>query len=481
MKEFIISLRGQNEMVKVLSLLRAAAQARPKNVTLAKLVNSVENSPDALWNAEHANNEILDSTEDMEQISKSSSLAAEPAGYSSRPLLTQRVAKAFSTLPVFARQGSHRPLWFGGLVAVFGLTTVCIFYTLFRYAGPVVAPSVPTIAPLLIDGVSKSIVRHIAFTDKYIWLTVKDELGIQGPTVGLLQLDLKTGVRCFYRRLLDGSRCQNNVLIDKNTDSVAAIWADDEEIYAGINQKGVVRGLVGTLGNTIFSELFSLPDVQVMSMHKDKRDTLWVGTTDGLYRAKDGTVKHYASIDQFCQLPASVNHAIAVRDIAEDSDGIWLATNVGAIYLTNGGDAGFCYQEDAVVQCQSGGSLIENDTWSVHVGSDDSVWIGTLNGRVSHLERANQQELSFNNCWLTEKLPDAEQQSVSNRVHALQTAHDGNLWAATVDGLFFRSADEQKWSYYRTSESLMALDVECLLEVCAYGTSRGLYMTRTTR
>lgn len=375
----------------------------------------------------------------------------------------------------FGRQFTKRHLQLLVLVAMFGLVLAGIQFISDgnRELSVARTPSV-TVTPLLKD-VSESKIRHISLGDQYIWLTVKKELGL-GPTVGLGRLNRQTGGWCLYQHLSTTVGCRDESLPEEDVDSIGAIWADQQEIYVGINLVGIMHGIVDTQAQTTFSSLFSLPEVQVMSMHKDKDDSLWVGTTNGIFQYKDGDVRDHQTILEICKGSTSVDR-IEIRDISEAADGLWFATSIGVIRWSNNEAERICYQQDAIVQCQIGDSLAHNNIWSVTIASDQSVWVGTYDGRISHLKPTKNPSLPIKDCWQTEQLPDSPSLYSPNRVSAIEFADDETIWVATLKGLFFRSADEKVWKFYPLDDNPMIFDVECLKDECTYGTSRGLFVS----
>ena len=430
---------------RVVDLLQRAATARPNNGTFAELAIAVDKSQNGARLAEAVIPEL------------------------------HTVNGGSGDGPVENRSLSSRRTWVIGLVGVLAIAAAGIAFALLR-PDPVDGQSVPAIKLQPLSEVAGGFIRHVAFTEQYLWLTVKKDFGKDGETVGLLQWDSETGSKCLYRHLLGTSHCQAGAVAEDDADFIGAIWADETEIYAGINLKGVVRGLVDAPGNVQFSDVFALPQVQVMSLHKDQRGYLWAGTNQGVYRSKDSLTERLTA-RELCQPSAQVNDDLDVRDIAEDAAGIWLATDAGAIFLAHSGVGSFCHQEDAAPRCQVGGPVFNDNIWSVEVDSNNTVWVGTADGWVGHLERASSPDATDERCWQSGWLPRAPELQSFNQVWALEEARDGTLWAAAKHGIFMRRADGAEWKPYPIDNPNEAFDVECLFGECAYGSWDGLYMT----
>jgi len=145
--------------------------------------------------------------------------------------------------------------------------------------------------------------------------------------------------------------------------------------------------------------------LEVQALYIDRQDSLWVGTTGGLYRIRGTEVDHYES--------ANGLSGDWVKKIFEDREGnVWVATSRGIDMFRDLRVKSFSKRE----------GLIEGEVESVSASRDGNVWIGT--GRLQVL---GPRGLSL--FGPGKRLP-------GNLVTSLFTDHAGRLWAGMINKLF---------------------------------------------
>src|SRR5579859_540532 len=193
------------------------------------------------------------------------------------------------------------------------------------------------------------------------------------------------------------------------------------------------------------------PSSPIKAFCRDRRQALWIGTNDGLFRLKDGKLTHYTSADGLSsnlvqslhedtlgnlwigtnaglnryqngkisssQLPAEVAHA-PITAISDDREGnLWVGTAYdGLIRLHPGQFVGYTKED----------GLSNDETQAVMEDDTGTLWIGTYKGLVAFRNGAFIPYSARNG------LP-------SNRVIALAQDRGGRLWVALEDFGVYRS------------------------------------------
>ena len=181
-------------------------------------------------------------------------------------------------------------------------------------------------------------------------------------------------------------------------------------------------GLYRFDGNTwtAFTRQNGLPSDEVNVVSEDADGALWIGTSDGIVRMKDGQMKMYRTTDGLANLK--------VLSITIDAKGAkWFGTWGGGI------------------------SRLEGNTWKTFAAAPDGprspfvlssrvdaqgrVWFGTHDG-VAMFE---------NGTWTS--FTSAEG-LLGSDVYALEIDADGNKWFGTYRGMSRLSADNHEWKQF---------------------------------
>lgn len=208
--------------------------------------------------------------------------------------------------------------------------------------------------------------------------------------------------------------------------NITAISADT----AGRLWLGTPRGLArfephnGQL-NTVPD--FPLPHASVMALHHDKAGRLWVGLEH------DGLLMHDPATGRWTQIAvssyASGVSSNEIRSITMATDGdVWVGSQheLSRLRLVDGRwqqQASYYHQRHNPASLGSGKvvSLLED--------RDGSIWVGTWNGGVSRLNRANNLFASIT--------PDLPLMAAARNPATISLVTDkDHLWAGTADGLF---------------------------------------------
>ena len=217
----------------------------------------------------------------------------------------------------------------------------------------------------------------------------------------------------------------------------------------------------------------------VTAVFEDRDRNLWVGTTTGIERLRDGAF----TTDSTAQgLPAGGVGAIHV----DSAQRIWIAPTGGGLYLRHDGKIERIsvpgLADDVVysitgagtevwvgrqrggltrLRAAAGGSftadsfthangLAQNSVYAVHQTRDGAVWAGTLSGGVSRFH---------NGVFSTFGTP---QGLASNTVASILESADGTVWFGTPNGISTLSHGE--WRRYTAGDGLPSNDINILFE-----------------
>jgi diguanylate cyclase (GGDEF)-like protein len=179
----------------------------------------------------------------------------------------------------------------------------------------------------------------------------------------------------------------------------------DGSLWIGTSNAGLMR--IGVLGTERFGVEQGLPNSRVLTIFRDREDSLWIGTNAGLMRLRDAPM---------------VSHTRArglagdyVRSVMRHSDGgLWVGSSEG---LSRIDEAGIRHVgQDSELARESVLSLAEADNGDLWIGTfSRGVWRWDGSRVVERLDRAVG-------------LP-------SNEVRAILPAADGSLWLGTSLGV----------------------------------------------
>jgi len=144
--------------------------------------------------------------------------------------------------------------------------------------------------------------------------------------------------------------------------------------------------------------------LEVLELRSDRQNSLWVGTTQGLYRIRGTDVDHYGSTDGLS--------SDYVNEIFEDREGnIWVTTSQGLDM----------FRDLRVKSISKRQGLNSDEVESVAASQDGNVWIGT-----SRLQVLGPHGVSSGPA---KALP-------GNQATSIFQDHTGRLWAGMINKLF---------------------------------------------
>jgi ligand-binding sensor domain-containing protein len=179
----------------------------------------------------------------------------------------------------------------------------------------------------------------------------------------------------------------------------------------------------------------------VWTVHNDKQGNFWFGTNnDGLVKYDGETLVKYYKL---------FGVGSAVRDIVEDGNGIvWFGSSSGVLSYN-----GKKFQKYTVED-----GLPSNDIWSLEIGEDDVLWVGSAEGICKFVDgKFVTLELP------TSSIKDTRPMISENRVVDMLKLSNGNLFIG-MDGNGIWSYNKGKFDQITTKQSLPDNFVSSFLE-----------------
>lgn len=240
------------------------------------------------------------------------------------------------------------------------------------------------------DGRFRAFSAEQGLTDGFVRAIYQDHRGrlLVGTDHGLFRLSGSRFVR------MDGRGGLPYLSVHAITeDSQGRLWVGGSGLYILDH---------GTAKRILLDE--STASSQIKSILIAKNGSVWVGTYAGLYRLKDGVIRHYP-----------FNRDIEANICQDGSGNIWL----GWV-----GDGLSRFQDGQWVTYRAPGVLPNNTVLSIFEDSDQDLWVGTENGLlrisdtgVSVLE--NKDGVALGNS-----------STIYENVSTIYHAPDGRLWIA---------------------------------------------------
>jgi two-component system, LytTR family, sensor kinase len=167
-----------------------------------------------------------------------------------------------------------------------------------------------------------------------------------------------------------------------------------------------------------YNTTHGLPSPQIISLAKDSRGFLWVGTSSGLSMYDGYSFQNYAY--------ANTNELIGqVNVIKPGKDGrLWIGAGSGL----------FCYENYRLIKI-SAPSILPQGINDILVDEENDIWLATENGPV----KINQKNIDFTGSKkikLTDQLLKQWQQNNTGSTQLISKAADGSIYITQQDKLF---------------------------------------------
>lgn len=168
---------------------------------------------------------------------------------------------------------------------------------------------------------------------------------------------------------------------------------------------------------------------EVFSIIRDETGMLWVGTGNGLSRFnyKEQQFTTYKAGYGFSEETGLNPNDLFITDIFIDSDGFfWLATYGSGLVKLNPNNN---FMQSFLFKSEDDTSISSNVINKIFQDKDGVIWIGTLGGGLNRYDTQNNRFFRYTNS------VENTRSISSNDVAAIHQDRDGNLWVATLAGL----------------------------------------------
>ncbi len=263
------------------------------------------------------------------------------------------------------------------------------------------------------SGISSNQVLSLAIgSDGIIWV---------GTSYGLDSFDP-------IHEMFSNFRFDDHIPFVISRSAINALLMDDPYIWigtdAGLFQFNTITKQVKEIfvsGLTSFTER-----IPVLSIHKSKNGTIWVGTKDF------GLVRVSPDLTKIEQLTADPRDPTTLSDnwilsILEDRSGIiWLGTNSGFIDQIDPMRNQF---KNLVFSPWKANSISDPKVWAMTTSQNGDLWIGTDGGGLNKLNLTTGSMQYFRHD------PQDENSLDDDHIRSLYLDNMGNLWVGTNKGL----------------------------------------------
>jgi signal transduction histidine kinase/ligand-binding sensor domain-containing protein len=232
--------------------------------------------------------------------------------------------------------------------------------------------------------------------------------------------------------------------------AMAMIRDRDSNLWIAAGPSGLLR--VNSRGVTILDDRDRLFARNVTAVFEDRDRNLWVGTTTGIERLRDGVFTTYSTVHG---LPAGGVGAIHI----DTAQRMWIAPTRGGLYLLR----------DGTIERISAAGLNDDVVYSI-TGAGAEVWIGRQRGGLTRLRAAVGGSFTADSFTQADGL-------AQNSVYAVHQTRDGALWAGTLSNGASRF-HKGVFTTFGTSHGLASNTVASILESADgtlwFGTPNGI-------
>lgn len=233
----------------------------------------------------------------------------------------------------------------------------------------------------------------------------------------------------------------------------------------------------------------------VTAVFEDREGNLWLGTSKGIERWRDGVFTAFAGVHLPTDRVGPIHVDNALRTWFAPAQGglYWLrgdlitavplpglADDVVYSIASRGNDIWIGRQRGGLTRFRDDGGRVTSHTftrrdglpqdsvYAVHAARDGSIWAGTLSGGISRYGGG---------VFTTFTTASTGNGLAANTINAIDDGPDGSVWVGTPDGLS-RLKPDKSWRVYTAVDGLPSADVQTLFVDSTgdvwIGTSAGL-------
>jgi ligand-binding sensor domain-containing protein/signal transduction histidine kinase len=235
------------------------------------------------------------------------------------------------------------------------------------------------------NGLPEDVVQAFAQTpDRFLWI---------GTTAGLVRFDGVSFTVYDHRNTRELG--ESNIF--------CLLATRDGSLWIGTDGGGLVLYRNGIF--RLFSSTEGLTDGFIRTIFQDHAGTIWIGTDGGLFRYAGSRIER---VDGNSRI-----QSIAVHSISEDSRfGLWV-----------GGSRLLCVRRGKPTEYRLPDEPRDVMVKSILIGSDGTIWVGTVSGLYQGTESRNASSTTFKRV-----------KGISNTVRTLSEGPEGAIWMGTIGG-----------------------------------------------
>lgn len=258
-------------------------------------------------------------------------------------------------------------------------------------------------------GTGKIVSQFCEDSDKNIWIATQD---------GLRFLNKDTQTVKPYKIKGDWKKYD-----------IRSILVEDDYLWIGTYSEGLKKLNLKTNTLTEYyhnrESALNICSNDVLSLYKDKKGDIYVGTTWGL-------CKYNREEDNFETLNF-VGTMTSVLDMLEDQTGaLWIATNSSGVFRYNSRNKAWKHY---LHEEENRGSISSNSIIKIFEDSNGKIWFGTNGGGLCFFNQASESFTDF----------DPQNKILPNKViYSIEEDNVGNFWISSNAGLLRINPETKK-------------------------------------
>ena len=300
--------------------------------------------------------------------------------------------------------------------------------------------------------IEKNPTDETSLADNSTFCFFNDQLGdlwIGSFTNGISYFSLRS--KPFYNISvkINESKSISNNLVNAFYEEDKYLWIGTE---AGLDKFDKETGNVEHFKHNP-SDLNSLGSSTILSIYKDSKGYLWVGTWSGGLNRFNYSKNNFKRFSPDENNPNSISSPNIFTILEDSENNLWIGTNAGGLNLFNYADESFTvFTNDSEDSSSLGGRSINS---MIETASGD-LYISLY----SVLEHYNREQQNFNHISLYNKTKNYTSGSISY----LFEDSNNNLWLATNIGLELYNPLEKNFKRYTINNGLPDNSVHAILE-----------------
>ncbi|MBN8851615.1 MAG: hypothetical protein BGO55_04880 [Sphingobacteriales bacterium 50-39] len=280
---------------------------------------------------------------------------------------------------------------------------------------------------------SGDIVSYITEDDKGLMWIASDQGGVD-----LLDQEKHT-VRNLHNSDEERSLPENTISV-LYKDNTGTIWAGTLKKGVGYYHQNMLRF---PLYRRQPGQQGSLPNDDVACFAEDGKGNIWIGTDGGGLIYFDRTRRTFTQYRHEARDPNSLSSDVVISLAAGHDGKLWIGTYQGGLDCYDGRRFIHYRHRDADLS-----SLSDNNIYSLREDVDGVLWVGTMTGGLDRMDRATGK-FYHNNFSMPYSIH-------SNYIASLEEDSLSNLWIGTVYGIDVLNRSTGKYMYFTNESSKLS-------------------------